>query len=249
MLPREPDATVHLDVHLRVVDGRGEGQMRRHGRGEIELVERVGCGAGGVPHRRGGQLGRHEHVGAVVLDRLEGSDGPAELHALLRVGDGHVRTGGHDAGGLGGTKCAHQGAGAAGRTGEHIGLGDPDGRGRGGGRSAGRVDVRRGAEREAIGVAPHDDHVVAGPQQQEIGALAAEHDPTVPVERPPVEGQRAAEADRCRHRTVGERWEVGGLLLGTPALRNHRRRQGGRQERTRRDLASELLEDDDELVQ
>ena len=38
--------------------------------------------------------------GAVVLDRLEGSDRPAELHPLLGVGHGGVGARSHDAHGL-----------------------------------------------------------------------------------------------------------------------------------------------------
>ena len=45
----------------------------------------IGPDAGRVPRRGGGQLGVHQHVGAVVLDRLEGGDHPAELLALLGV--------------------------------------------------------------------------------------------------------------------------------------------------------------------
>ena len=59
----------------------------------------------------------------------------------LRVGDGHVRAGGHDADGLGGAERARQGVGAPGCAGEHVGLGDRDGRDRDAGGSAGRIDV------------------------------------------------------------------------------------------------------------
>ncbi len=50
---------------------------------EIELVVRPARGAGGVPDGSGGELRRHQHVRAVMLDRLEGADRPAELHPLL----------------------------------------------------------------------------------------------------------------------------------------------------------------------
>ncbi len=39
----------------------------------------------GIPHGRSRKLGRHEHVGAVMLDRLEHGDRPSELLAHLGV--------------------------------------------------------------------------------------------------------------------------------------------------------------------
>ena len=85
VLPGEADAAVHLDVELGAQVGRRHGQRRRHGRGVGELVAAVRGGPGRVPHGRGRQLGGHEHVGAVVLDRLEHGDRAAELLAHLGV--------------------------------------------------------------------------------------------------------------------------------------------------------------------
>ncbi len=48
----------------------------------VTLVE----GRGGVVGRRLRQLDVDQHVGVLVLHRLEGGDRPAELHAHLRVG-------------------------------------------------------------------------------------------------------------------------------------------------------------------
>ena len=63
--------------------------------GEPRAVQIVG--AGRVPGRGGGLLGVDEHVGGVVLDGLEGADGPAELLADLGVLDGHLQAGPADA--------------------------------------------------------------------------------------------------------------------------------------------------------
>ena len=88
VLPGEPDAAVHLDVELRALVTGAQRECGGHGRGIGELVAALFGRPGGVPHRRGGELGRDEHVGAVVLDGLERGDGPAELHAHLGVGRG-----------------------------------------------------------------------------------------------------------------------------------------------------------------
>ena len=61
---------------------------------------RVG-GAGRVPDRRGGLLGRGQHPRAAVLDRLELADRPAELVADLGVIGGGVGGPVGDAGRLG----------------------------------------------------------------------------------------------------------------------------------------------------
>ena len=85
MLPREPDASVHLDVQLRVPVEGGEGERGRGGGGELEVRGVAARGATGVPHRRGRELGGDEHVGAVVLHRLEHRDRPPELQTVLGV--------------------------------------------------------------------------------------------------------------------------------------------------------------------
>ena len=50
-------------------------------------------------------------------------------------------------------------------------------------------------------------------------------------------------------RAVGEPGQQASLLLGAAALLDERRRQHGREERTRRNLAAELVEDDHQLRQ
>ena len=75
-------------------------------------------GARGVPDRRGGLLGRGQHPGAAVLDRLELADRPAELLADLRVVGGGVHRPGGDPARLGAEQgrgeAAHRGPGEAG---------------------------------------------------------------------------------------------------------------------------------------
>jgi len=59
------------------------GGERGLGRNRIE-------GVGGVPDQRAAWLQLGGHLGAEVLDRLEGADQAAKLPALLGVGDGLV---------------------------------------------------------------------------------------------------------------------------------------------------------------
>ena len=97
VLPGEADAAVHLDVELGALVGCRQRERRRHGRGERQLRASFLCGTGGVPYQNRGELGGHQHVGAVVLDGLERGDGPTELHAHLGVGGGLLGALGGDA--------------------------------------------------------------------------------------------------------------------------------------------------------
>jgi hypothetical protein len=85
--------------------GGGRGQRRRHGGSEFGrgfgLFDSFVDGAGGVPHRSGCTLGTGEHLGTLVLDRLELPDGPAELLTDLGVSRR----------GLGGPACDADGLG------------------------------------------------------------------------------------------------------------------------------------------
>src|SRR5688572_29267980 len=71
---------------------RGLGGRRLRGRGGEREVLRFGVGgdAAGPVDRGPCGLELHHHVGALVLDRLEGADRAAELDALLGIGDGEV---------------------------------------------------------------------------------------------------------------------------------------------------------------
>src|SRR3982074_1939224 len=90
VLPGEADAPEDLDALLSVLLVRGERPYRRCGRRQSSLVAIV-ARAGSVPAERGGELGRDQHGGQVVLDGLEATDGPTELLAYLRIIDCHVQ--------------------------------------------------------------------------------------------------------------------------------------------------------------
>ena len=246
VLPGEPDASVNLNVQLCVVHGRTERQMGRHGRDQVELVERVTGGPSRVPHGGGGQLGGDEHVGAMVLHGLEGADGAAELHAFLRVGDGRLGAGRQDAHRLRGAQRAGQGPSPPGGTGHHVGVGHAH-RGQRSLRPTGGTD--RGPCSSPTSTPcrsrAHQHHVVTQAEQQEVGRSPSQDDARLPVEQAVGQGQRPAQSDRAGDRAIRQsgkqrRLQLGPLHTGPPARRpapwagRARAPPGGRSPRARR---------------
>ena len=91
MLPREADATEHLDAVLGAGEEGLRRQCSRHRRGQrrlLPVVRAPRC----VPGHGGGLTGGDEHVGAAVLDGLELPDGTTELLADLGMRRGGVDT-------------------------------------------------------------------------------------------------------------------------------------------------------------
>ena len=191
VLPGEADAAVHLDVEVGALVGGRHGQRGGDGRGVGELLAAAGGGAGRVPHRGGGQLGGHDHVGAVVLDRLEHGDRAAELQAHLGVLGGHVGALAGHADGLGGEDRAGEVDRAAGGRRAAPSAGDAVERDPAG--AAGRVEVRRRLDGDAVGVGVDDGDVVADGDEQHVGQAGAEHGAG-------VAGQRAVAQRRRRRR-------------------------------------------------
>ena len=106
VLPGEPDAAVHLDAQFGVVHVGRQRQCRCDGGGQPELFLVLAGRTCGIPHAGDRGLRGHQHVGAVMLDSLEGGDGAAELLADLRVLDRAVHTIRRTAHGLGGVQGA-----------------------------------------------------------------------------------------------------------------------------------------------
>ena len=176
MLPGEADAAVHLDAELGIVVGRPHGEGGGAGSGEGQLVA-TGCGSpGGVPHGGGGQLGGDEHVGAVVLDRLEHGDRAAELLAHLGVLGGLIGAGVGHARGLGGDQHATEVEQRPAPTGDDLDRGAGEGRPGG---TAAAVGVGPADELEPGGTTIDHHDVVAGGEQHELGEAPAEHEATV----------------------------------------------------------------------
>ena len=102
VLPGDGDAAVHLGVEVGAqVGGRARPAWRRPRRRSVSWSPPVAAARAASHTARGGQLGGHDHVGAVVLDRLVHGDDPAELHALLGVGGGQLGALAGQADGLG----------------------------------------------------------------------------------------------------------------------------------------------------
>ena len=92
VLPGEAHAAVDLDrVSGRLEEGVGAEGLCDCGRLE-EAVVVFGCRKAGPV--RGGlrELGRHQHIRALVLDRLIGADGSTELQPRAGVLDRHLET-------------------------------------------------------------------------------------------------------------------------------------------------------------
>ncbi len=170
MLPGEPDPAVHLDVQVRILVRRGQCQGGCDRRGVGELITAAGAGARRVPDRRRRELGRDEHVGAVMFHRLEHANRTAELLAYLGVFGGHLGTCARHSCGLSGQHCP-------GEVGQHLPSAWHDlGRRsveRHPGAPARRVEISGHLHRHAAITAVHDRDVIAGRDNQHVGKMAA----------------------------------------------------------------------------
>jgi len=101
VLEGEADPAEHLDARLGDLHRAVEADGRRDVRGEPGLVGIVLERHHGVPRGCRHRLAGLEHLGAQVLDRLEGADPLAELLTHLRVVDGGVQAPARDTGRLG----------------------------------------------------------------------------------------------------------------------------------------------------
>ena len=194
------------------------------------------------------ELGRHQHVGAVVLHRLEHRDRSTELLAhlgvLRRAVDAFLRT----ARGLGADE--QPGDVTARRTprrGAPVGVLHRDVVEHDSPAATGRVEVARDGDGAARRIAIYRDDVVADDEQEQVGEPDAEHDASVAPHHVAVEAQVAVEPQRRRPAPVGQGREERGALRGSPCRREDGRREHRRQERPGRERASELLQHDDEL--
>jgi hypothetical protein len=249
VFPGEADATVHLDVELGVAEERGHRLHRRDSRGERELVAAALGRARRVPHRGGAELRCHEHVGAVVLDRLEHRDRATELLALLgvrrRALDALLRT----ARGFGGRERAGHIARERSGSSEHAIGRDRHVAGHDAADPAGRVEVAGDRDGQSRGVTVQDNDVVAGDEHEQLRESCPEHRTAVAGHGRAVEGQPATEAERGDPAAIGEAREQRSPLRVGTRHRDHSGRHHRREERAGRDRAPELLEHDDELRQ
>ena len=156
-----------------------------------QLVVVLGRGPAGVVRGRLGRLDLEQHVGALVLDRLERADRPAELHADLGVLDRHLEHLLRAADLLGGQRDRGQVEGAVQRRGAVAGRADQPA-GHAGelepGLLAGLVHRRQRGAGQPGRVALHREQrkpasVVRGDQDQ-VGGGAVEHEHLVPVQPP-----------------------------------------------------------------
>ncbi len=94
--------TVDLDIGRGILDGRIRGNDFTGDHLKVLIISLLCKNQRRKCHLRVGRLGSDRHVGANVLDGLEGTDGLAELMPNLRVFNGHVAGGFRESRGIGG---------------------------------------------------------------------------------------------------------------------------------------------------
>ena len=92
VLPRHPDATVQLDAFLRGVHRGAAAVGLRDGRRDRRVLVLSGAGVGGVPGRRRNGIELDPQIREPMLDGLVGTDGSAELLALLGISERRLET-------------------------------------------------------------------------------------------------------------------------------------------------------------
>ena len=244
MFPGDGDPAVDLGVEVGAQVGgrRSEGGGHRGGVGE--LIATGGGGPGRVPHRAGGQLGGHGHVGAVVLDRLVHGDRATELLSLLGVRRGQVGALAGQPHGLG--RQQHPGHVA-----QHLAAARDDG---GGGgverhprRAAGGIEVGWGVDRDAVADLDDGD-IFASRDEHEPGQATAQRHHRAGGGGV-GDGHGAVDGHGGRRRAVGQTGQER-LGRGVIAGRGQHRAGGhGGNERPGRDRPPQLLDHDDELLE
>ncbi len=248
-------------------DGRIDGQHPGHAGRELALLPggqlagrarrlvRRGparLGARRIPDGGGGQLGRGQHPGAPVLDRLELPDRPAELLADLGVlGSGLHGPVGHAAG-LGPEQDRRQaGHRGAVEPGEQPVRGHGDARRAHPGHRAGEVETVQRGDLQDAGVDRGPDLAVAGAhwQDHQVGHAGAEHGGRLAVDDQAAVGrdgaaQAVGQADRAGLGPVGQADEQ---LAGDARGGEDRAGQHGGQRRAWHQGAAEFLQRHGEL--
>ena len=245
VFPRDGDATVHLGVEVGAEVGGGCRQRGGDGSGERELVTTGRRGLRCVPHGRRRELGRHDHVGAVVLDCLVGADHPAELDALLGVGGRHVGALAGEADRLGRQHEAGEVDERLASTGDHGG-GRPVERDLGG--AAGRVEVGRHVDGDPVAHLDDGD-VVAGGHEEHAGERAAEDDSGGTAGRPALDGDVSVERSGGSERAVRESRQPRRLRRIIRDCGDQRTDDDGGHERPGSIGTPQLLDDDRQLLE
>ena len=185
----------------------------------------------------------------MMLDRLESSDGPAELLAHLGVVDGSVDAVGGPTDRLGGQQCPRARQGRFPRSRQNVVVADadvlqPDTSG-----SPGRIQVLRHLDRHAVAATVYHQHIVTRRDQEQVAQTRAQHHAGVTVGHPVVDPYVAVQADARGHGSVDQTWQQPRLLLGGSVFGDHRRGDDGRHERPRRHRPTEFVDDDHEFGQ
>jgi hypothetical protein len=241
-----PIPAVHLDVQAGVADRGRDGQGRRDRRGVTELITAANPGPARIPPGGRRHLGRHQHVRAMVLDRLERRDRPAELLADLRVLGRLLGRLAGDADRLGREHRPGHGGQQPARARQHRRWcpleADP-------GRRPARVQVGGHLRLNAAGRLLDHQHVLTCRDQQHVRQVTADHDAGLPGRRTVSEPYLAAERGRADHAAVSQPRQQPLAQVGWPGSSQHSTGHHGRDERPRCQVAAHLFGHDQRLEQ
>ena len=186
----------------------------------------------------------------MVLHRLERGDGAAELLSHLGITDRGVDAVGRPADRLGGQQRARAGQRRFPRARQDVVGADAHAHPGGRARSAGSDRELSGTSTDTpCAVAFQQQHVVAGGDQQQLGEPGTQHDPGITIGGPVVDPHVAVQPDSRGDGSVDQARQQPRLLFGGAVVGDHRRRDHGRHERSRRHRAAEFFDHHDEFGQ
>ena len=185
----------------------------------------------------------------MMLDGLESRDGAAELLAHLGVVDGGLDAVRRPAHRLGGQQRPRPGQRRFPRTRHdvvgadaHVVQADASG-------TTSRIEVAGHLDRHTGAVAFEQQHVVARGDQQQLGKPGAQHDSGIAAGHAVGDPHLAVQPDAGGDGSVDQAGQQPRLLFAGAVFGDHRRRDHGRDERSRRHRATEFFNHHDEFGQ
>ena len=244
MFPCESDATVNLDVHLRIAVAGMRCSGRCHCRGVGELFAAGRSSTGRVPNFSSCDFRFNKHVGAVMLHRLEHGDCSTELLTLAGVVGRHVGGCAGNASRFSGQKesCVINKRLSAAGNDDRLSIVERDLCA-----ATGWVEVGHRATVDAICCCVHDREVVSNRDDDEVCQCCAEHATSGAGDGVGLGGKCVAESDSSHHGSVSETRKQLGGNIGWGGSNNRGACDDGGHERAGSKSRSHLLNHDNKL--